>query len=353
MNDRIRHAGEYTVLDIGGTYMRWARWAPRTGVRSILRQRTPTWSRYPRATVEELRSMLVERLIEPVPPGAVAGVSFGAALDHRDGTVYASAPLWGSHAHPYDLIGALRSARPDVHWHVVNDVTAALLHFASLPRNRNHRKVCLVTISTGIACRITDRRSGEIPVDGCGLQGEIGHLPSTVEMAGEPVELRCDCGVAGHVAAYSSGPGIQRLAHVLAPRRSARWENSQLRTALNSGAAFEAALSTALDSGDEFARELLVLATQPIAGIVRTMLCLDPEIDLIGFAGGVAVGLGEHYRQALIHHLTTHGLYLTSDRAPQWVTDRIAICARGEGDCLAGAGLAAAAQHTQNTAVPS
>jgi glucokinase len=284
--------------------------------------------------------MLVRAMADAVPPGGVAGVSFGAALDHRTGTVYASAPLWGAHTRPFHLLTALSAARPDVRWHVVNDVTAALLHLASTPRARNLRKVLLATISTGIACRTIDQRTGEIPVDGCGLQGEIGHLPATVTIDGIPVDLRCDCGQPSHVAAFSSGPGIRRLGHFLRERRGHAWDSSDLGVRLASGEAFEPALVAAMDSGDTIATELLDTATKPVADVVRTALCLEPGIDLVAFTGGVALGLGEHYRGALLAHLTRQGLYLTGEREPGWVRDRVVV---SEANGLVGAGLAALA----------
>lgn len=180
-----------TVLDVGGTYVRWARWSPEQGLGEVRRVPSPSFSRCAHASVDELQAMLVRAMVDAVPPGGVAGVSFGAALDHRTGTVYASAPLWGAHARPFNLLAALSEARPDVRWHVVNDVTAALLHLAGTPRARDLRKVLVATISTGIACCTIDQRTGEIAVDGCGLQGEIGHLPATVTIDGVPVDLRC------------------------------------------------------------------------------------------------------------------------------------------------------------------
>jgi predicted NBD/HSP70 family sugar kinase len=332
-----------TVLDVGGTYLRWADWSPVHGLGQVRSSRSPSRARLPDTPVEELQSALVDAMAEPVPPSGIAGVSFGAALDHRVGTVYASAPLWGASVRPFDLLGALRSARPDVRWHVVNDVTAALLHLADSPPGRERRKILLATISTGIACRTIDRRTGDIPVDGCGLQGEIGHLPASVTLDGVPVDLLCDCGRPGHVAAFSSGPGIRRLGEVLRDRAPGQWDASRIGTRLASAETFEAALTAALDEGDHVATRLLDAATGPVADVVRTALCLDPRIDLVAFTGGVAVGLGDHYRAAVLRHLDRSGLYLTSEREPDWVRDRLVVCGPGQADGLVGAGLAAIA----------
>ncbi|WP_309134155.1 ROK family protein [Cellulomonas sp.] len=329
-----------TVLDVGGTHVRWARWSPDQGLGEVRRVPSPSLSRCADASVAELRASLVSTMADPVPHGAVASVSFGAALDHRTGTVYASAPLWGAHDEPFDLLAALEECRPDVRWHVVNDVTAALLHLTSTPAARGLRKVLLATISTGIACRTIDQRVGRIPVDGCGLQGEIGHLPAHVAIDDVPVELGCDCGRPDHVASFSSGPGIRRLSEVLRERRAGRWAASSLGSMLARGEAFEASLTQAVARGDQTATELLEVATKPMADVVRTALCLDPEIDLVAFTGGVAVGLGEHYRASMLTHLTREGLYLTSEREPDWVRERVVV-SRTSG--LIGAGLAALA----------
>ncbi|MFI0975917.1 ROK family protein [Streptomyces sp. NPDC021093] len=342
------------VIDVGGTHLRWARWSPEGGLSERTVRPSPGRMRYPRASVAELRRLMVAALSDAVPaePGVVAGISFGAALDHRSGVVYASAPLWGPAGAPFDLLGALRGARPDVKWHLVNDVTAALLHFASAPGREDRRKVLLATVSSGIACRVLDRRTHTVPVDGCGLQGEIGHLPATTALVGRPVELTCDCGVPGHVAAYSSGPGISRMAQVLRRRAPLRWLDSALHTGTESGGSFESAFRTALDSGDPLAEELLAAVTSPVADVLRTVLCLDPEIDEIGLTGGVAVGLGAHYRRAVLAHLDRQGLYLTSDRNPQWVADRLTVCASGEADGLLGAAIAATAGAVVDTTAP-
>lgn len=333
---------EIVVVDVGGTRLRRALWSPGRGLRDLVDGPSPSVRTHPDLPVREVRRLMVDALCAAVPAGATrAGVSFGAALDHRTGTVYASAPLWGAHTEPFDLLGALRSARPEVAWHLVNDVTAALLHAAAAPHRRTLRKLLLVTVSTGIAARALDLRTGTVAVDECGLQGEIGHLPAAVPAALGPVEARlCDCGSAGHVAAYSSGPGIRRLAELTRARNPERWAASALGRA-GADAPFEDTLRSALDAGSTTAEVLLSAATEPLAHVLRTALCLDPELDEIVLTGGVVYGLGDHVRRALLAHLTRAGLYLTADRSPEWAARRLTTSRPGEADPLIGAGLAA------------
>ncbi|WP_053732554.1 ROK family protein [Nocardia sp. NRRL S-836] len=326
-----------TVVDVGGTHLRWASWSAGGGLRDRRSRPAPSFRSHPSLPVTELRRLLVETICAEVPHGAVAGVSFGAAMNQHNATVYASAPLWGAHDEPFDLLGALRSVRSDVDWHVVNDVTAALLHVAST-RFATDRKVLLATISTGIACRTLDR--GRIPLDASGLQGEIGHLPAVAHLAGAPVVLHCDCGEPGHLAAYSSGRGIARMADVLRQRRPQEWAASALA---DTGAAFERVFTAAVEAGDALAAELLAAVTAPVADVLRTALCLDPDLDRIVLTGGVATSFGGRYREALLAHLERTGLYLTSRYTPEWVADRIVVVGPGEADCLVGAGIAASA----------
>jgi predicted NBD/HSP70 family sugar kinase len=339
-----------TVFDVGGTHVRCGRWHGGDGdrVRDHVEHPSPSLLREPDATVPELRDRLVRMLCEAVPtgPGPVAGISLGAALDHRTGRVYASAPLWGDREEPFDLRRALVRRRPDVSWHLVNDVTAALLHYASAPACRDRRKILLVTVSSGVACRLLDRGTGRIAVDGCGLQGEIGHLPAHTVLAGAPVELDCDCGRPGHVASFASGPGIRRMAALLRERDPRAWESSAIARAERAGRPFETALRTALDIDDAVARTLLTAAVRPLADLLATALSLDPAIDRIGLTGGVATGLGRHYRRIVTALILESGPYLTREREPGWVSDRVTLCAPGEANGLVGAGLAAlSAEH--------
>ncbi|WP_158843840.1 ROK family protein [Saccharothrix deserti] len=337
--------GQATVIDVGGTHLRWGSWTPEGGLRDRRSLATPTFRSHPELSVPQLQQRLVDAICDAVPRAgaAIAGVSFGAAMNQHDGTVYASAPMWGPHDAPFDLLGALRLARSDVDWHVVNDVTAALLHVASSPLCAQDRKVLLATISTGIAARTIDRHTRRIPLDASGLQGEIGHLPATASVAGEVVVLTCDCGQPGHLSAYSSGPGIAQVARVLRERRPGDWAESALGRAMADGRPLEEAFKSAVDSGDGLAVELLASVTAPVADVLRTALCLDPDLDRIVLTGGVAYAFGAHYRAALLAGLEARGLYLTSKYTPEWIADRIVVCGVGEADCLVGAGIAALA----------
>ncbi|MGW3451228.1 ROK family protein [Streptomyces sp. NPDC001076] len=332
--------GPIAVLDVGGTHVRHALWSPEAGLGEVTDLPSPSRLRHPDAPVEELRGRLLATICEAVTT-PVAALSFGAALDQRTGTVYGSAPLFGDETAPLDLPAALRALRPDVEWHVLNDVTAALLHYAASPRHRDHRKVLLLTVSSGIACRTIDLRTGTIATDPCGLQGEVGHLPSHAELTGSPVELACDCGRPGHVSSYASGPGLRRMADVLRDRDPDRWQRSELGRAMESGVPFEKALPASLDASDPLAAELLDASTAPVADVLRTALALDPELDDLAITGGVATGLGHHYRASLERHFGAEGLYLTSELQPTWLTGRLTICAPGEANGLIGAGIAA------------
>ena len=100
---------DIAVVDVGGTRLRRAVWSPARGLREPADGPSPSMRTHPGLPAGQLRRLMVEALCAAVAPGTDrAGVSFGAALDHHSGTVYASAPLWGADTEPFDLLGALR-----------------------------------------------------------------------------------------------------------------------------------------------------------------------------------------------------------------------------------------------------
>jgi predicted NBD/HSP70 family sugar kinase len=308
------------AADIGGTWVRI-----RTGGQDAPVERLPSPSRlrHPERSTARLRAGMVELLSERAPADADAALSFGAAIDHLTGTVYGSAPLWGDAAAPYDLAADLRRRRPDVTWHLVNDVTAALLDFAAVHARPGTRRVAYLTVSSGIALRTADLERTRIPVDGWGLQGEVGHLPVPLTDPGADIlaGLRCECGATDHLASIASGPGLVRAAQRLglpAAPQVADW------------------LPGALAADDPGARRLLELCAAPVAQLLRTLWCLDPHLDLIGIGGGVAEGLAGHYAAEIRRRLAPATSYADRGRDDTWLDDRLVFCAPGQVDALRG-----------------
>ncbi|MCS3780016.1 ROK family protein [Tsukamurella ocularis] len=305
------------AADLGGTWLRVRKWKGST----VEHTAAPSLLNFPGTPVRELQDRLVEVLATAAPLGADAVISCGAALDHTSGILYGSGPLWGATDEPYDLVGALRGARPDVTWTLVNDLTAGLADFVSRRAGSGTRRAAYLTVSSGIALRTADLRDRTIPVDENGLQGEVGHLPTGVTFdGGDP--LVCDCGVAGHVAAYSSGPGIERRAR----RAGVQPEVTHW-------------LPAALEANDPLAQRILGTAIAPIAGLLRTAWCLDPHLDLVGVGGGVVAGIGAPYRTELLTQLGVATGYADRGFSREWLESRLVFCAAGDVDCLRGAEL--------------
>jgi len=310
---------EIAVFDLGGTWFRWGRYVPAGGLLESQRVAAINYLTHPQSSATELQQALADFIIQRTggtPPIRRAGVSIGAPVNAHDCTVLGSGPLWGPSARPFRLLDRLSEALPEVHWHVLNDVTALLAPYMEAPDPI--RKTLLITISTGVGSRLFDHRSGRIPHDAThGVQGEIGHLAVTFELDGEVVNRRCECGGWNHLNAFSSGRGIaQTLQHL------------GLQT-----------FKQQLDAGEAKARTLLDAFVTPISRVLATGLSLDPEIDRIVITGGVAQGLGQHYRDALQRTFIRDGLYQISDNDPHYLTRRLVWEEPDESGGLRGAGM--------------
>ncbi len=275
-------------MDIGGTWIRI-----RTES-SLDRIPTPSRLRNPQLHPEDLLQRLIESISQQVPLGGCAHISMGAAYDEETDVAYGSAPLWGPGRHNFRLVEILRNERPDVSWHIVNDVTAGLAHFVSLHAKPSDRYVTYLTISSGIALRTAYLPSRQIAVNGEGLQGEVGHLRASSSAALDIRSLVCDCGSSGHIAALSSGPGIPRVAEILRPNDSPLSLEDVKRICTS-------------DRGNT--KNLLAIIVEPIANLLKTLITLQPHIDLIGIGGGVPEGLGEPYAAELNAQLCAAGSY--------------------------------------------
>ena len=337
------------VFDLGGTWFRWGRYAPSRGLVEF--QRTPAISYLsrPESSAAELQLALTDFIIRRTRAMQIdsqlalksASVSVGAPVNAHDNTVLGSGPLWGPTASPFRLEELLSEAIPELQWHVVNDVTALLAPYMDGPAPL--RKTLLVTISTGVGSRLYDHRLGRIPYDTTyGVQGEIGHLTLTFEFDGKVVNRSCECGGWNHLNAFASGRGIAQILRSLStvssrfnplyPDSPERWEQANDEYRLG-------AFKIRLEEGSNVATELLDALVTPISRTLVAALSLDPEIDRIVITGGVAQGLGKHYRDSLQRTFLRDGLYQISDHDPYYLARRLQWEDSDETGGLRGAGM--------------
>ncbi|MDV8023772.1 ROK family protein [Rhodococcus sp. IEGM 1330] len=300
-------------VDLGGTWLR---------IRSgdvIERVPSPSALRQPGVAADNLLQQLMDTLDRHAPHGAAVNISCGAALDEQNGVALGSGPLWGgAPTGEIPLLSMLSSRRPDVHWRLVNDVTAGLASFALGFARPTDRHIAYFTISSGIAARTAILTDRSIPVDHRGLQGEVGHLRASTSAPEAVRTLPCACGGIGHVSSISSGPAVQAVADVL-----------EIRYDVDT-------FASSLAAGDPDSSRLLRTVVEPIAELIRTMIALDPRLDRIGIGGGVAEGLWEFYERELTGQLAETRSYADS-LTPERVADIIHLCRPGDIDTLAGA----------------
>lgn len=139
------------VIDVGGTWIRSGTWTRGEGLLPGSIRKAPTASYLDKEHPDSLGSQLLRMLMQLVPPGtARSSISLGAAIDHAEGTLYASAPLSGADTSAFPIVQRLAETRPETEWHVVNDVTAALLAYRDAAPEASGDKILLTTISTGM-----------------------------------------------------------------------------------------------------------------------------------------------------------------------------------------------------------
>jgi 2-epi-5-epi-valiolone 7-kinase len=333
------------VFDLGGTFFRSGIFDLKKGLVSTQKRPSINYKACAKTTIKKLQQETVDYLIVKANEYAqktqikAVSISLGAALNGRSGYVYGSAPLWGVEFSPCDLLALLRKKSPDFIWHIVNDVTASLIHYVSTITECNLRKVMLLTVSTGVAARTIDVRNNEIELDECGLQGEVGHLTAMIAHKESIINAYCDCGELNHLSSFSSGNGIINLVTVMAEKEKKLWEKSLLKKLQKKNIAFTQAFLAALDNGDMFSLLILNFSIKPIAEVIKSSLTQDPSIDRIVLVGGVVSSLSEHYYALLLKQLNTRGVYLSSRLDSDYFSKRLFIAKENEVNNLIGAGL--------------
>ena len=187
------------------------------------------------------------------------------------GTVLALPTMWGPDSKslcPLDLASRLASRLPGMEIKVMNDVSAAGYRF--VPEGGDF---ALFTLGSGIGLKVF--LDGKPRVGPRGFGGELTHMVFDAS----PDAPLCDCGGRGHLGALASGRAWQQAVTAAAER-----------------------------GGKPDLRRF----SEPLAQSVA-MLHYALGVERFIFAGGLAEGLGENLRTAIVQNLPTQGWNLGQD----------------------------------------
>ena len=302
------------VFDIGGTTLRGGVFtSSQRLVKPVLRRPSPSFVSQPGNSTAALQDQLLESIVAAAEHLRSAhprrklkhiGIAVPGPTD-SSGKVLTAPPLWGKVRRPFPL-RALVERWLKMDCVVVNDITAAAARYGFSPLFRQHRWICVVTVSTGVGNKVFDTKVGEALWDTRGISGEIGHV--TVDL--DPRAAVCDCGRRGHLSAIASGGGTVRFAerwacsHLKDFKKSliARWTRnrpSQIDTRL---------LGKGAKAGDRFALTVLDQVTLPMAQALGVLVG-SVGVEKIILIGGFALGVGKPYLKALQNNLVRVGVF--------------------------------------------
>lgn len=320
------------VFDIGGTWFRSGICLGKNKIQDVLKRPSINYKSFPQKTVRQLQEDLILYISEQVirlrkknsdKKLTNIAISMGGALNAHTGFILNSGPLWGPKSLPFDLVARLKDCLPQYKISIINDVSAALLREVGEINVKKYKKTMLITIGTGIACRVYDSKRGTIPVDRThGLQGEIGHLPIKFTFNSKPVNFECDCGGKNHLNAFCSGRGINKIFQKFSGENY-NFDNFILGVKTN----------------DKIAKDILRSVTKPIAELLLTVFTVDPEIERVVLTGGVVHSLGKFYKDSLIEALEKQGMYQITYREPDFFKKRICLGKKDDLSGLLGAAL--------------
>ncbi|GAA2227896.1 MULTISPECIES: ROK family protein [Kitasatospora] len=298
-------ADAYTVVDVGGTTLRTARYEPATDALTDIR-RIPTegLARHPGAPVPLLQAKVARQLAD-LTAEAVArhgshalGVAFAGPVT-ADGRVLTAPTIWGERGGPLPLRVPLeeRLGLPVV---VVNDLTAAVWRYVKGP---DEAPFCLITVSSGIGSKVY--RAGEVLLDAEGHGGELGHWTCDPS----PHAPLCDCGRRGHLGAIASGRGMLAAARRAAHADPEGYARSVLaRTTPDPDRLDNPALVAAVRAEDTFATAVLR------GGLAHLACAITSVFTSIGvrryiLMGGFALAVGPRYTALLTEELERLGCF--------------------------------------------
>ncbi len=255
---------EVVALDLGGTWIRAARFAPTGEIVQRGRDRTAAHLG-PTAVVDQIRN-LVEQVGPADPASRVVAIGVPGPVDPFTGVVEGAPNLPGWNAFPLKDEVEARVGSPCL---VDHDATLAALGEHRQGAGRGFRNFVYVTVSTGIGAGLC--LDGKLYRGGQGKAGEFGHI--VVDPQG-PV---CHCGNRGCLEALSSGTAIAALA----------------------GLPSAAEVSRAAQAGDSRASGVLARAAWHLGLAVGGSLINLLNPDAIAFGGGV-FGAGQSFWEQMV-----------------------------------------------------
>jgi C7-cyclitol 7-kinase len=260
-------------FDIGGTNMRAAVVALEEGSARLIEQTrrpTPNHLLLPQVDARQRLEDVLDFMVDfasgvrsKFGADAVAA-AFPGPVDAQ-GRIVALPTLWGEAGGslcPLSLDHMLGERLPGMHVRVFNDVTAAGFRFAA-----DKRDFALFTLGSGVGLKVFINGVPQVGPHGQG--GELTH----VVFDRSPNAPVCDCGGRGHLGALASGRAWQRLVE-------------------------EADRDGRVPDLDAFA--------EPLARAVA-MLHYALGLEAFLFSGGLAEGLGEALRCAIVRRLPEQG----------------------------------------------
>lgn len=298
-------------FDIGGTNMRAAVVAVdgrRAEVLEQQRRPTPSHLLAPEVTAQERLDDVIDFMVafadraRRCAQADAAAAAFPGPLDAQ-GRVAALPTLWGSEGArlcPLALDRLLAERLPGMPVRIYNDVSAAGFRFVA-----EHPDFALFTLGSGVGLKVFI--NGQPQVGPHGRGGELTHMVFDAS----PDAPVCDCGGRGHLGALASGRA---------------WQRRTGDAAAGEGAAVGL---------DAFA--------EPLARAVA-MIHYTLGMERFLFAGGLAEGLGEPLRAAIVRRLPGQGWQQGQD----WDA-MIRLAPADDAHALIGGALALAGEPTPAT----
>lgn len=343
-NKEIEHV---IVIDVGGTNFRSSVFVEGKGlIEPPRRVRTPNFINSPDLPIEQLQAQLVDKIVATVeryknadPKLKLVGISFPAPIT-SEGVVNQACTVWGDKGQNFPLLKTLSELLPNTYLVVANDITAAAERYANMEEYQNVDYFAVITISSGIGSKIYDVKQGEVILDKRSIGGEAGHVK--VDFSDDaPV---CDCGGKGHLAAFSSGRAIERLAINEAEKFPDEFRKSLLFSlSSNPKGINNQLLVRAIKEGDSFCLRILDKATFPLACSIAH-ISGNIGADKYIIIGGFALNCGEKYLESLRRNLLKTDFY---SRKAEEISTLVALGVNDDNDCLIGIGLLAQKKYAE------